>query len=80
MPSEHRLQQFAPTRLILVKDNFAVADAVRALSRPTVFLTGHADEDLLPQHLDRFVRLEKPIDAKQLMGAIRRVLERPAAS
>ena len=57
-----------------------VADAVRALSKPIVFVTGYNDEALLPQHLAELVRLEKPIDADQLANVILEIVAGPSVN
>jgi DNA-binding response OmpR family regulator len=67
----------------------AVADAVRAQDKPVIFLSGYGDASMLPPHLQRLPRLEKPVDVEQLIARLDAALgvtpageavRRPAAS
>lgn len=52
----------------------AVADAVLERGIPVIFLSGYGDANMLPAHLQTLPRLEKPVDASQLIAVIDRAL------
>ena len=47
-----------------------LAEHLRALGVPFVFLTGYGDGELLPPHLREQPRLDKPVDAERLVSAM----------
>lgn len=51
-----------------------VADAVRERGQPVIFLSGYGDANMLPAHLQRLPRLEKPVDIDQLVAVIDQAL------
>jgi CheY-like chemotaxis protein len=53
-----------------------LADHLRAASVPFVFVSGYADEDLLPERLRTHPRLDKPVDPERLIGCLLEVLQR----
>ena len=47
------------------------AEHLRAAGIPFVFVTGYGDDpELLPQHLRRLPRLEKPVEAERLVALL----------
>jgi CheY-like chemotaxis protein len=47
-----------------------LAEHLRTLGIPFVFVTGYRDEDLLPEHLRAHPQLDKPVDAERLVRAM----------
>ena len=47
-----------------------LAEHLRRLGIPFVFLSGYCDEELLPEHLRAHPRLEKPVEAERLVRAM----------
>ena len=47
-----------------------VADAIRKLGKPVIFLSGYGDVGLLPARLRDLPRLEKPVDLEALCRAV----------
>jgi DNA-binding NtrC family response regulator len=56
-----------------------VAEAVRLLRKPVIFLSGYGDSGVLPPELRALPRLEKPVDARLLLEVIERVVRGAAA-
>lgn len=51
-----------------------VAEEIRRLGKPLIFLSGYGEADMLPPPLRSYPRLEKPVDPDQLFAAIDRAL------
>jgi two-component SAPR family response regulator len=47
-----------------------LAEHLRRLGIPFVFLSGYCDEELLPEHLRAHPRLDKPVEAERLVRAM----------
>jgi two-component SAPR family response regulator len=47
-----------------------IAEHCRTHGVPFVFLTGYGDAELLPEHLHRQPRLDKPVDAERLVRTL----------
>ena len=47
-----------------------LAEHLRTLGIPFVFLSGYCDEELLPEHLRAHPRLDKPVEAERLVRAM----------
>ena len=52
-----------------------VAEAIRQQRKPIIFLSGYGEADMLPAHLRTLPRLEKPVDAAELLDLMQRVLD-----
>jgi two-component SAPR family response regulator len=47
-----------------------LAEQLRTLGIPFVFLSGYSEEELLPEHLRAHPRLDKPVEAERLVRAM----------
>ncbi len=53
-----------------------LADRLVSEGVPFLFLTGYRDKSVLPEHLQGFARLGKPVEGDKLVAAIRGLLGR----
>ena len=53
-----------------------LAEHLRQQGVPFIFLTGYADDALLPEHLREHPRFGKPVEAERLVGAMITLLGR----
>jgi DNA-binding NtrC family response regulator len=52
-----------------------VAEAVLQRGLPVLFLSGYGDASMLPAHLQALPRLEKPVEANQLIAILNEALK-----
>jgi len=57
-----------------------LAEHLRTIGIPFVFLSGYCDEELLPEHLRAHPRLDKPVEAERLVREMLRLTQRLPSS
>ncbi|WP_210243732.1 response regulator [Mesorhizobium sp. B1-1-5] len=54
--------------------SFTLADSLKDIGVPFVFITGY-DQDVIPGRFDDIERLQKPVQLRQVVGAISKALD-----